>query len=85
MCLYWSDGQDAEYIRGHVTADEAQAVLATEGITCKNAVITHRWGRWGFANGWLRHEGLDRELILRDAPERGAFKLTEIRDVTTEL
>lgn len=75
--------RDTEYIKGHVTDDEAMAILKREdcAVIDKSVTIRQRYARWGFPEEMFASEGYDRMLNLYDEPARGRFKITEVRQV----
>lgn len=74
------DGFEPEYVKGHVTEDEAREALEAweHGLGQGDLKLRHIFGRWVFPTS----DEYDRELRTYDAPQRGAFKLTEVRHNT---
>ena len=77
--IYWdgdyADEPHPEYVRGHVSMDEALAAIKKYYGEVKDEFkLAHKYGRWVFSS----HEDFDRELKVYDEPGRGAFALTEL-------
>lgn len=75
LLIYWDD-KTHEYIRGHVSIEDAQKTLDFECDGIIATEIKHTYAFWGV--------GVDecgdpcQRFYLRDAPARGRFKVTEI-------
>lgn len=76
-----SDEEGQEYVRGHVSADEAKRALhrnsdwdATSIEAITPADIKHVWGRWVFGN----NEDFDQVLKVQSHGGRGAFLMSEV-------
>jgi hypothetical protein len=75
IALQWEDEPDAEYIKGHITIEEAREALNRwadefgDGITA----VEHKWARWIPVTGCY----YDMELTMVDGPASGAFAITE--------
>lgn len=78
------------YVRGHAAEHEAVAIVrewleAGAEFGERDDVpqlggARHRWARWGL--GWDEYgEIVPRRFYVRDAPSRGAFPVTEVRDL----
>ncbi len=75
ILLYWED-KTHEYIRGHVTIEEAQKVLDLECGDIKITGIRHTYAFWGVG---VDEVGEPCSLFYpRETPGRGRFKVTEI-------
>lgn len=74
--LYWEDNDHPEYVRGHVTAEQARNALEKSigDIPDGELKIAHKYGRFGFSG----NSDFDHELYVYDKPQRGAFALTEV-------
>ena len=76
--IYWDSecGDEPEYIKGHVSEEEARAVLERwESGRGEGAIsVRHCYGRWVFSQS----DDYDRELRTYSEPQRGAFALTEV-------
>ncbi len=66
-----------EYVRGHVTEQEAREALNRfeRGMGDGTLTIEHKFGRFVFSQS----DEYDHELKVYSIPQRGAFKLTEVR------
>lgn len=75
IAIYWEDDSDVEYIRGHVTLEEARAALNKWGLGWGDGhnTVTHKWARWQP----MRNGDYDALLVIVDGPARGAFAVTE--------
>lgn len=75
--LYWDSEPEVEYIKGHVTAEEAQLEYVKQTGSKQLLVgIQHKFARWTFADEFTC-EGCEFQLKVYDKPSRGAFKVTE--------
>ena len=45
LCLHWEGDPDAEYVRGHVSPEEAREAVRAEW-DCGDATTIQTWGRW---------------------------------------
>jgi hypothetical protein len=76
MHLYWEEDDHPEYVRGHVTEQEARSALEEWYGECDWPIqLRHLYGRFVFSNS----TDFDRELKVYDEKQRGAFALTEVR------
>ena len=75
IAIYWEDDSDVEYIRGHVTLEEAREALDKWGLGWGDGynTVTHKWARWQP----MRNGDYDMLLVIVDGPARGAFAVTE--------
>lgn len=81
LSLWFDNGWDAEYVRGHVTKEIAIASAEREhGPFNVDMVTTHKWARWEFPTETERDQlGFDRTFRPLAEKQRGAFPVTEIR------
>lgn len=70
--LVWEYERGYDVIRGHVTLEQANEALATEGRPAATTV-RHAYARWGM-NGACDHA--DRVIYTYDTPGRGRFQVT---------
>jgi|GEM_PF-6841000 len=81
--IYWEDDSEVEYVRGHVTLDEAKAAIRAhsgEGADDSAIDVKHRWARWVPAE---RYSDFSCLLWTYDEKSKGAFAVTEVRMAPT--
>jgi len=77
ILLYWDGKPEAEYIKGHVTVEEAQVEYARQsGSKQQFTGIVHKYARWAYADEFTC-EGCEFQLKVYAVPSRGTFKVTE--------
>lgn len=79
MYIIWDDNyNDVEYVRGHVTLEEAkEACIKFHGEIDAPTIhgIKHRWARWTPASNWSDFSAL---LYTYDEKGKGMFAVTEL-------
>lgn len=77
--IVWDGYSNIEYIRGHVSLDDARKIFDTEwgqGHTDGIVLIKRVWARWTPAS---HCSDFDMMLNVFDNKSRGAFAITEVR------
>ena len=78
--IVWEDDSDVEYVRGHVTHEEAtDAMIAHCGGDPYAPTIygvKHRWARWVPASNWSDFSAM---FYTYDEKSNGTFPVTEIQ------
>lgn len=81
--LWWDGDPPAEYVRGHVSENEARETLDTVHGFCAGSdgqwEVKHRWARWEPAGHHMRSCGCERVMQVYDEKGRGMFAVTELR------
>jgi hypothetical protein len=80
--LWWDGDAPAEYVRGHVSEDEArQAMEVALGVGAGKDPweIKHRWARWEMPGSRMRACGCERVMQVYDEKGSCMFKVTELR------
>jgi hypothetical protein len=82
--LWWDMDDPPEYVRGHVSSQEAiEAIEAVAGTLNIDGLeyfdFNHRWARWEPANTHMRAYGCERTMMVYDEKGRGMFAVTEAR------
>jgi hypothetical protein len=82
--LWWDQDDPPEYVRGHVSSQEAvesiEAAIGRlniEGLA--HFEFNHRWARWEPAGSRMRACGCDRVMKIYDEKGRGMFAVTEAK------
>lgn len=76
--ILWEDEPDFEYVKGHVTHEEAVNVMMDfHGIDCGKAFgIKHKFARWVPASNWSDFSAM---FYTYDEKSNGTFPVTEIQ------
>jgi hypothetical protein len=76
MDLFWEEGPEEVYVRGHVSPDVAEAAVeAYHGPrVVEHAPFVEAWGRWS-CEGQDEWGNAPRMLRCYDAPGRGRFPI----------
>lgn len=77
--IYWEDASDVEFVRGHVTLEEARTAFeqwAGPGTAIHVAGIEHKFARWQPAP---RNSDFTSLFHVLSNQDRGAFKVTEMK------
>ena len=76
--LWEDDDNDFEYVKGHVTLEEATKVMIEfHGNDCRQAFgIKHKFARWVPASRWSDFSAM---FYTYDEKSNGTFQVTEIQ------